>query len=404
MKNIPLFLLLTFSLLISCSKDLESTTDEFSFILAADWRDKATEKYNSNEYFLGALNAIEKVGKGSFMISPGDLEPASSSANLIAKILGKDYPWYPIVGNHELEDPQTMVFLRELNKNGNSLPNIVKIGPAGCEETTYSFDYGDFHFVVLNEYFDGKSDTGTDGNVVDVLLSWLEDDLSETTKKHIIVAGHEPIISIPDLNNGRQRHVGDALDQYPKQSFKFHQLMMKYDVLAYLHGHTHSTSYTKINGLWQIDCGHARGVEILYPGLAYETIKSAVIENKDNTKSIEDIISTIYTPDTYRHKKLLYYMNLTNMISYKKINNSQGFEILKKFYKKADSLIDKEREEYFSTFWDNINPTRSTFMKFRVSKEKVLIDIYRNDAKGGDYSLTKTVSLNLLKNVPVPSF
>lgn len=387
--------MLTFSLLASCTTELKPTTEDFSFILAADWRDKATQKYNSNEYFLGALNAIEKVGKGSFMISPGDLEPASASANLIAKILGEDYPWYPIVGNHELEDPETMVFLRELNKNGNSLPNIVKKGPDGCEETTYSFDYGDFHFVVLNQYYDGKSDMGTDGNVVDVLLSWLEDDLSETKKKYIIVSGHEPIISIPDLHNGRQRHVGDALDQYPKQSFKFHQLMMKYNVLAYLHGHTHSTSYTKINGLWQIDCGHARGVEILYPELSYETIKSAVNENINGTKSLDDIISAIYTPDTYRHKKLLYYMNLTNDVSYKKLNNSQGFEILKKFYNKAYSLNENERKEYFSTFWKNINPTRSTFMKFRVSKGNVFIDIYRNDAKGGDYSLTNTVSMSL---------
>ncbi|RLD83018.1 MAG: hypothetical protein DRJ10_04350, partial [Bacteroidetes bacterium] len=118
-----LSVLLIFS---SCSTQPKTQTEEFSFIVASDWRDKATEKYNSNDkYFLGALNTIKKIGKGSFMLSPGDIEPASASASLIAEVLGDNYTWYPVVGNHELEDPETMVFLRELNKNGNSLPNIV---------------------------------------------------------------------------------------------------------------------------------------------------------------------------------------------------------------------------------------------------------------------------------------
>jgi hypothetical protein len=329
------------------------------------------------------------------MLSPGDVEPASASASLIAKVLGDNYTWYPVVGNHELEDPETMVFLRELNKNGNSLPNVVNKGPEGCEETTYSFDYGDFHFVILNEYFDGKSDMGTDGNIVDELLIWLDNDLAVTNKKHIIISGHEPIIPMPDMNNGRRRHVGDSLDQYPKETFKFYQIMMKYNVLAYLNGHTHNTSYAKINGIWQIDCGHARGVEVLYPNLAYQNIKS-IFNQVNNSDSFENTLFKIYNTDSYRIKKTLYYMNLTNNISYKKLNDELGFEKLKEFYTNADQLNDQERKKYFSTFWKNVSPTKSTFMKFRVFKEKVLIDIYRNDAKGGEYNLEKTLDLNLL--------
>ena len=58
-----------------------------------------------------------------------------------------------------------MDWLRIFNRDGNTLPNIVNVGPAGCAETTYSFDYGNAHFVVLNEYFDGSSDVGADGEV-----------------------------------------------------------------------------------------------------------------------------------------------------------------------------------------------------------------------------------------------
>ncbi|NIP97071.1 MAG: hypothetical protein GWO24_28015, partial [Akkermansiaceae bacterium] len=72
-------------------------------------------------------------------------------------------------------------WLRALNPGGNTLPNVVNVGPggpgpSGSEETTYSFDYGNVHFIQLNQYYDGSNDAGTDGDVVDELYSWLEAD------------------------------------------------------------------------------------------------------------------------------------------------------------------------------------------------------------------------------------
>src|SRR3990170_4017223 len=60
-------------------------------------------------------------------------------------------------------------------------------GPPGGVETTYSFDYGNSHFIVLNEYYNGSSDTGTDGDVVDALYNWLVADLNATDRSHIFV-------------------------------------------------------------------------------------------------------------------------------------------------------------------------------------------------------------------------
>ena len=257
--------------MMACTNQ-KNAEENFSFILAADWRYTAMEKYDSPMYFRGALEAIEKVGKGAFMISPGDVEPVDISHEMISAILGDDYPWYPIMGNHELEIPSTIDYLREINNGGTLLPYVVNKGPAGCEETTFSFDYGNSHFVILNQYYDGSSDVGTDGDIVDALYDWLKNDLENTNKKHVFVAGHEPIVSIPDMNNGRHRHIGDSLDQYPRNAFRFHQLLLNHNITAYLHGHTHSTSYSNINGLWQIDCGHARGTESEYPEKIFSEI------------------------------------------------------------------------------------------------------------------------------------
>ncbi len=384
--------------LMSCASTGTSANkpvqEELTFIVAADWRIKATERYYSSEYFLGALEAIAEVGKGSFMVSPGDVEPVTASANLIAKVLGEDYPWYPVIGNHDIEDSTYMQNMREFNDNGNSLPNVVNVGPPGSVETTFSFDYGNCHFVVLNQYFDGKSDMGTDGNLVPELLDWLEQDLKKNTKPYVFVSGHEPLIAMPDLANGRIRHVGDSLDKYPRKAFKFHQLMLKYNVVAYLCGHTHNTSYSNINGLWQFDCGHARGTEDVFPIAVYASISELHLENQKFGLPIDSTFVQFFRDNSYSTKKVMFYMNLTDSVSYKKLDDSTGFEIMKEFYRRAAELGDR-KQEYFQAYWNNWDLSRSTFMKFRINGGQLNVDIYRNDGFGGPYSITRTVKLDM---------
>ena len=233
------------------------TGNELVFIVAADMRNFAADgEWSKN--FSGACEAIKAVGAGSFMISPGDLDvrPPSAVRDMIDKVIGEDYPWYPVLGNHDPESPSTMEYLRGYS---TSVPNVVNRGPEGGEETTYSFDYGDTHFVVLNVYYDGVKDWGLEGDMAPELLEWLEADLKGTTKGHIFVFGHEPLIPMPDMDNGRIRHQGDSLDEFPESAFAVHQLLLKYGVEAYVCGHTHNTSYAKINGLWQLDPGPCEG-------------------------------------------------------------------------------------------------------------------------------------------------
>ena len=273
---------------------------QFSFEVTCDMREFAGPEYQSSQYFLGTCEAIRDVGKGAFMISPGDVDPPQHTSDVIRKVLGEDYPWYPAIGNHEAETPEDMVWLRAWAKKG--IVNLVRKGPANGEEMTYSFDYQDSHFVVLNQYYDGQSDTGTNGDVVDALYQWLKGDLEANTKSRVFVIGHEPIVSIPDVDNGRHRHRGDNLDEHWKNNHRFQKLLRKHKVAAYVCGHTHDFSFTKINGLWQIDAGHCRG------------------------------------------------------------------------------LGDKKAP--------------STFLKFRVDGEDCLVDVYRDDSKGGAYSLTRTIVLD----------
>lgn len=75
----------------------------------------------------------------------------------------------------------------------------------------------------------------------------------------VFVIGHEPLVSLPDMDNGRHRHKGDNLDNHPENSHRFQQLLRKHKVIAYICGHTHNFSYANINGVQQLDVGHCRG-------------------------------------------------------------------------------------------------------------------------------------------------
>ena len=231
----------------------------FNFDVTADIRGYTPPQHPGPEYFAGACAALHDVGPGAFMLIPGDLDPPNRVRATLDSILGPDYVMYPVIGNHEIERPADIAYLREYNAGGKSLPGIVKSGPPGAVETCYSFDYGDAHFAVINQYYDGTKDNGGSGDIVPALYDWLAADLAATNKRHIFVAGHEPIVSAPDLSNGRVRHRGDSLDQYPENNYRFWSLLHKNHVVAYLCGHTHNASVIKINGVWQIDCGHARG-------------------------------------------------------------------------------------------------------------------------------------------------
>ncbi|MCK5376639.1 MAG: metallophosphatase family protein, partial [Acidobacteria bacterium] len=114
----------------------EDLDEGLVFIVAADMRKAATGEFSN------VCKAIGEVGQGVFMISPGDLDadPPSATREMLNAVLGEDYPWYPVLGNHDPESPSTMRYLRSYNK---TLPHVVNRGPQGCEATTYSFDWGD---------------------------------------------------------------------------------------------------------------------------------------------------------------------------------------------------------------------------------------------------------------------
>jgi len=236
--------------------------DAFSFAVAADMRYFAGPgQYDTAEYFRGAVEAIAALGGGEFLITPGDMDPPSRVLWTITCTLGANYKWYPVVGNHDLpgwgNEPSLGANMRWLNAYdyGDVYP-----GPTGCPTTTYSFDYKNAHFVMLNEYCDSYGEGVIGGDIPGHLYDWLANDLRSTDKHHIFVVGHEPAYPQPDADNGRVRHLGDSLDLYPERRDRFWNLLRENKVVAYICGHTHNYSAAKLDGVWQLDAAHAQGI------------------------------------------------------------------------------------------------------------------------------------------------
>jgi len=239
----------------------------FHFTATADMRDV-------HDNFVNVCQAIKRNvgGAGLFHVSPGDIDGSiAENRAVIDSVFGSATVWYPGIGNHEAETLADMTWLRNEYHDGNGARTPLKVytnqdGPTSTRETTYSWDHpaSNSHFVMLNEYWDGSSDTGTNGDIVQPLYDWLETDLRANRDKAIFVFGHEP--AYPE-----HRHVGDSLDQYPSNRDAFWQLLEENDVVAYVCGHTHYFSKHQgdkdgVGNVWQIDLGNAGNV----PGASTE--------------------------------------------------------------------------------------------------------------------------------------
>ena len=115
---------------------------------AGDMRHFTISPTQGARFFDGACEAMRAVGPGEFMLGPGDLDPPDAVRSVIDQYLGTNYLWYPVAGNHELEQTNTMHWLRSWARAG--IPHLVRRGPDGAEFSTYSFDYGNSHFIALN--------------------------------------------------------------------------------------------------------------------------------------------------------------------------------------------------------------------------------------------------------------
>ncbi len=256
----------------------ETSFDLFRFSIATDIRPHSnSSKLQAWRDLLGEIETSD--GKeGEFMVLLGDIDPPATTCSELKTALGEDTIFYPVVGEKDAEAGSLTADMNWFYSYYDTyLQTYVNPGPTNGVKTSYSWDYGFAHFVVLNEYYNGTSDTGTDGDVCDALYNWLAADLGATTKPVIIVLGHEPAYL----------GAGDSLGQYPDHRNRFWTLLENHNVKTYFCGHTHNYESTYPDGstVEQILCGSAG--EVVDDGEEY-----GFVDIKVTTKNVHTTYRT----------------------------------------------------------------------------------------------------------------
>jgi alkaline phosphatase len=170
----------------------------------------------------------------NFLVELGDLIDAADSVdaeqnylttiNREFSLICKDRHY--VLGNHCVDTLKKEEFLGQVEQ----------------EKSFYSFDRGQFHFVVVDSCFrsDGepygrKNSQWTDTNVPAAQLEWLEADLKENDKQ-VIVFAHQRL----DVSNSHGVKNNVSVRKVFESSGR---------VLAVLQGHSHHNDLKEINGI-----------------------------------------------------------------------------------------------------------------------------------------------------------
>ncbi len=201
-----------------------------------------------------SLDAIQTVGD-MFYISSSTR--ATTSVNAFNLSLASTTPLFWGLGNHDIYDgrPYDLQYVQSIF---SSYPSWnLNDGPSGSASTTYSYDVGDMHVVVLDQYSsttDAVTEVTGTADIRDNLFNWLKDDLRNSNQLYKIVVGHEP--AYPDHpTNLEGRHIGGSLDINLNNRNRYWNLLQTEGVVASIAGHLHYKKAQEYNGVYEIVLG-----------------------------------------------------------------------------------------------------------------------------------------------------
>jgi 3',5'-cyclic AMP phosphodiesterase CpdA len=206
----------------------------FQFALYGDCRNG----HDAHRQLVAQMMAL----KPAFVVCSGDFVEKGDDAaewktfDEITGKMRKAVPFYPVIGNHDVE-----------KKGAGLYEKYLKVPTNTGQMQYYSFDYGNCHFIIL----DTVGSLAPDG----AQYRWLQADLkaSEGKATHRFVVMHHPLYTLVPLRTSPAAKLRAQLLPLLKES----------KVCAVFTGHDHHFFYTRRDGVAQVLSGG--GGAPLYP-------------------------------------------------------------------------------------------------------------------------------------------
>lgn len=195
---------------------------------------------------------------------------------------------WPVVGNHEIQHRKDEDNFRKV------FPNVYRNGPDDEKGLSYSFDYENAHFTIVNTdrwYYGDPLDTTDDRRDWHYIkhLDWLENDLKSARDRnidHIFIASHDMIYPVgghlrdglPNLGRNFQFPMDSTQTWFMNRRQKVIDILKKYKVEAHICGHEHLYGRQEVNGIFEVIAGssgaplynfnpvYREDADSLYPG------------------------------------------------------------------------------------------------------------------------------------------
>jgi Calcineurin-like phosphoesterase len=197
----------------------------------------------------GKIMNLSKERKPEMALLMGDIINADNNNTIVQKqwenVLAAmkplgDIPLLPTLGNHETNNRSAALPLYV-----QAFPNLPKNGPKDLTGIVYSVDIGQIHVVSVATELPSRF-----GDISDLQIDWLEQDLAKTNQPYIIVMGHDPAFPAGVYK-------GKSLDSNIKQRDKFWEVLKKNKVTAYMSGHEHLYNRKEQQGVTHLIIGTA---------------------------------------------------------------------------------------------------------------------------------------------------
>jgi hypothetical protein len=255
----------------------------FKFTVVSDVHNQQQGAWSPNYRgfysFLHHINENEGGVFGDFIIANGDDSGTKVSGyemfpavmrERVDEEIGIDYRMLYTVGNHDIVEPDNTPDYRGLefiraewagtnsNQSGNreAVHDYAYPGPDGCESSQFYFFHKGMMFVVMNWYWDGTSGANADmngydpiysgGKIVPEQITWLTNLFTQYPSYPKLVFGHGNAFAFTSRHDDYS-----YLGGYSKTNRDaFWNLLENYNVIAYVHGHTHQQAFHYVDNLY----------------------------------------------------------------------------------------------------------------------------------------------------------